>query len=72
MCRRRHFQESPVGGWVKKCFQGLWQTALLSAEGKNNCELRVIPPPPALHACGERLEFTREKVQECNVEENQN
>jgi hypothetical protein len=22
------------GGWVKKCFQGLWLTAMLSAEGK--------------------------------------
>jgi hypothetical protein len=22
------------GGWVKKCFLSLWQTALLSAEGK--------------------------------------
>jgi hypothetical protein len=30
------------GGWVKKCFLSLWQTALLSAEGKK--QVYVINP----------------------------
>jgi hypothetical protein len=38
-----------AGGGVKKCFLGLWQTALLSAEGKN-----------ILHLLSQLLSFQRD------------
>jgi hypothetical protein len=42
-----------VGGGVKKCFLGLWQTALLSAEGKKKPPPgRSDSPSPPDHANG--------------------